>query len=173
VIRGIFWGLVVIWIGFWIWLGSGVAPGLFAFKVSWPIIFAILGLSMLVELIQKAARRSKYGGPHATGWMIFWGLLFIALGLTIWFSNVTLLPSFGVLWPFIFVAIGLTIIIFVIAKRTRKQPSVNVIIDKLEEGKIDVDEAVDEIRKSKGRRSVNISVNVDTGKSKKSRGKDE
>lgn len=151
-IRGIFWGLVVIWIGFWIWLGSSVAPGLFAFRVSWPIIFVILGLSLLTELIQKSARRSKYGGRiRGVGWTIPWGLLLIAVGLTIWFSNVALLPSFGVLWPFIFVAIGLTIIIFVIVKRARKQRSVNVIIDKLEEGEIDVDEAVNEIRRTRTR----------------------
>ena len=151
-IRGIFWGLVVIWIGFWIWLGSSVAPALFAFKVSWPIIFVLIGLMGLVELIQQVIRRSKYRGRvRGVGGYLFWGLLLIAIGLTIWFSNIALLPSFTILWPFIFVAIGLAIIIFVIVRRSRKRRGVNVIIDKLEEGKIDVDEAVEEIRHTRTR----------------------
>ncbi|MBD3286813.1 hypothetical protein GF338_10815, partial [candidate division WOR-3 bacterium] len=52
-IRGIFWGLAVAWIGIWIWLGIGdvvVVNGIdiFNFNVAWPIIFIMLGFMGLV-----------------------------------------------------------------------------------------------------------------------------
>jgi len=152
VIRGIFWGLVVAWIGLWVWLGSTVAPGTFAFRYSWPIVFVILGLMGIVELIQRAIRKTRYGTRLGrTGWKLFWGLLLMAIGFVIWFSNIGLLvPSFGTLWPFIIVAVGVAIVIRVVVHYARRKPrKVTVIIDKLEDGKIDVDEAVEEIRRGK------------------------
>ncbi|TKJ42683.1 hypothetical protein CEE36_07215 [candidate division TA06 bacterium B3_TA06] len=153
-IRGIFWGLVVVWIGFWIWLGSSVAPQTFAFKVAWPIIFVIIGLLGLVELIQSAIRRSRRGIPFKhVGWRTFWALLLVVVGLAIWFSNIGLIAGFGQWWWALIVVVGIAIIIRVILHRLKRKPrKVTVIIDKLEEGKINVDEAVEEIRcgKSKG-----------------------
>jgi MFS family permease len=123
-----------------------------AFRYSWPIIFVILGLMGIVELIQRAIRKTRYGTRLGrVGWKLFWGLLFIAIGLVVWFSNIGLIvPGFGALWPFIIVAVGVAIVIrVVIHYACRKPRKVTVIIDKLEEGKIDVDEAVDEIRRGK------------------------
>jgi len=153
-IRGIFWGLVVAWIGIWIWLGSTVAPGTFAFRYSWPIIFVILGLMGIVELIQRAIRKTRYGTRLGrVGWKLFWGLLLIAIGLVVWFSNIGLIvPGFGTLWPFIIVAVGVAIMLKTIIKKSHRPRGVNVIIDKLEDGKIDVDEAVDEIRRTRNTR---------------------
>lgn len=147
-IRGIFWGLTVAWIGVWIWLGSIVAPALFAFKVAWPIIFVLVGFMMLVEVLQRAVRcRCKSRG---SGWKIFIGLLFVAVGIVIWFSNIGLLvPGFAQLWPFLIVAVGVAIILKVIIKKSRKPRGVNVIIDNLEDGSIDVDAAVEEIRQTR------------------------
>jgi len=154
VIRGIFWGLVVVWIGFWIWLGSSVAPQTFAFKVAWPIIFVIIGLLGLVELIQSVIRRSRRGIPFKhVGWRTFWALLLVVVGLAIWFSNIGLIAGFGQWWWALIVAVGIAIIVRVIVHKARKRPrKVSVVIDKLEDGEIDVDEAVEEIRcgKSKG-----------------------
>lgn len=153
-IRGIFWGLVVVWIGFWIWLGSSVAPQTFAFKVAWPIIFVIIGLLGLVELIQSVIRRSRRGIPFKhVGWRTFWALLLVVVGLAIWFSNIGLIAGFGQWWWALIVAVGIAIIVRVIVHKARKRPrKVSVVIDKLEDGEIDVDEAVEEIRcgKSKG-----------------------
>jgi len=148
VVRGILWGLMVAWIGVWIWLGTSVAPELFAWHLSWPLIFSMVGIFVLTEGIEKLARRSSKGSLRG-GWPIFWGLVFIALGLVIWFSKLGLIPGFGTIWPFIFVVIGLAIIINVIAKTVRKPRRVNVIIDKLEDGEIDVDAAADEIRRTR------------------------
>ncbi len=153
-IRGIFWGLTVAWIGVWIWLGSSIAPETYAFKVAWPIIFIILGFMGIVELLQRIIRHSKYRTPMGSvGWHIFWGLLLVAIGIVVWFSNVGLIVAgFAQLWPFIIVAVGIAIILKVIIKESRKPRGVNVIIDNLENGSIDVDAAVDEIRQTRNTR---------------------
>ncbi|TET22036.1 MAG: hypothetical protein E3J71_07510 [Candidatus Stahlbacteria bacterium] len=150
-IRGIFWGLVVVWIGFWIWLGSSVAPQTFAFKVAWPIIFVIIGLLGLVELIQSVIRRSRRGIQFKhVGSKTFRALLLVAVGLAIWFSNIGLIAGFGQWWWALIVVVGIMIILSVIVHKARKRPrKVSVVIDKLEDGEIDVDEAVEEIRCSK------------------------
>jgi len=150
IVRGILWGLIVAWIGIWIWLGASVTTDL-VFSESWSIIFSLVGLVILVEGIGNVIHRSRIGLSTLGGWGIFWGLVFMALGIVIWFSNIDLLPGFGQLWPFIFVIIGLAIIINVIVRVARKPKNVNVIIDNLEGGKIDVDEAVNQIRMSKRR----------------------
>jgi cellulose synthase/poly-beta-1,6-N-acetylglucosamine synthase-like glycosyltransferase len=108
----------------------------------------------IVELIQRAIRKTRYGTRLGrVGWKLFWGLLLIAIGLVVWFSNIGLIvPGFGTLWPFIIVAVGVAIVLKTIIKKSHRPRGVNVIIDKLEEGKIDVDEAVDEIRRTRNTR---------------------
>lgn len=151
IVRGILWGLIVAWIGVWIWLGSTVDPWNFQWSVSWPLIFSLVGLIILVEGMGRTIKRARVGYKKIGGWAIFWGVILIALGIVIWFSKIAILPAFSQLWPFIFVVIGLAIILNVIVKVARKPRKVSDIIDKLEEGKIDVDGAVSEIRRSKGR----------------------
>lgn len=153
-IRGIFWGLVVVWIGVWIWLGTTVAPALFAFRLAWPLIFVILGLLGLVEMVQTAVRRRKYGTRVSKiGWKVFWGFLFIAVGLALWLSFAGIIAGFTQWWPALIVVLGLAIVVRVIVHYTRKRRprGVTVVIDRLENGKIDVDEAVSEIRRAKGK----------------------
>ena len=158
-IRGIFWGLMVAWIGLWIWLGIGDVVvvndiNIFNFAVAWPIIFIMVGLMGLVELIQKAVRSKRYGTRvYGIGGFLFWGLVFIAVGLIIWFAYLGWLPPFAQWWPFLLVALGVCIIIAVLVKRIRRHRSVGDIIDKLENGKINVDDAVKEIRRTRAPRS--------------------
>lgn len=148
-IRGIFWGLVICWVGFWIWLGN-VYPEILAFRYSWPIIFTLLGLMGIVEIIQSAISHSRRKIPRRNiGWRVFWALLAIVVGLAIWFSNVGWILGFSQWWWALIVVVGITIIIRVIVHYANRPPKVSVVIDKLEEGKIDVDEAVEEIRRTK------------------------
>ncbi|MBN2379250.1 hypothetical protein JXM67_05555 [candidate division WOR-3 bacterium] len=159
-IRGIFWGLMVAWVGLWIWFGisdvvmvDGV--NIFTFNVAWPIIFIMVGLMGLVELVQKAVRSRRYGTKlYGIGGFLFWGLVFIAVGLIIWFANLGWMPPFAQWWPFLLVAIGACIIIFVLVKTLRRHRSVGDIIDKLENGKINVDDAVNEIRRTRSPRNT-------------------
>jgi len=152
VVRGVFWGLIVAWIGLWIYLGSTVPTDeIFRFQVAWPIIFIILGLVTFIEVIAMAARWRKYGSKSGSvGWKIFWGLLFIGIGTVIWLANIGgIIPGLGTLWPFIIVAVGLAIVIRAVFHAFKRKPKgVNEIIDHLEDGKINVDQAVDEIRRS-------------------------
>jgi len=177
-IRGIFWGLAVAWIGIWIWLGIGdvvVIDGIniFTFNVAWPIIFIMLGLMGLVELIQKTVRSKRYGTRvYGIGGFLFWGLVFMAVGFIIWFANIGWMPPFVQWWPFLLVAVGLCIIIFVLVKTILKRRSVGDIIGKLENGKINVDDAVEEIRrsrKSKSCSSGHAHIHVHRKKDKRTR----
>ncbi len=166
-IRGIFWGLVVAWVGVWIYLGN-LYPALLSFKVAWPLIIAIFGLMILLESFLSIGKRFK----RFSGWSLFWGLLVSAFGTGLWLSNAAIIPvTFAQWWPVIIVILGVTIIISVIIKTTHKPRQVGNIIDRLEEGKIDVDTAVDEIRKTKSghEEGFGVTVDVDIDKDKRRR----
>jgi hypothetical protein len=169
VIRGIFWGLTVAWIGAWIYLGN-LYPALLSFKIAWPLILTIIGLFWLLETCIWAAKRRRW----FSGWSFFWSLLVTAFGTGLWLSNAAIIPvTFAQWWPVIIVILGITIIISVIIKTTHRPKQVGSIIDQLEEGKIDVDTAVDEIRKTKTGRgeAFGVTVDVDIEKNKRRRAK--
>ncbi len=166
-IRGIFWGLVVAWIGVWIYLGN-LYPALLAFKIAWPLIIAIIGLFTILETFLWTSKRRRW----FSGWSLFWGLLMAAFGAGLWLSNAAIIPvSFAQWWPVIIVILGVTIIISVIIRTLHKPRRVTTIIDQLEEGKIDVDAAVDEIRRTRGRHEepFGVTVDVDLDKNKRRR----
>ncbi|NLI98400.1 hypothetical protein GX441_07040 [bacterium] len=164
-ISGIIFGLIVAWIGVWIYLGN-IYPQLLAFKTAWPLIFSMLGLLMLGGVIASAIKRRRW----FSGWGIFWGLIIAAFGIGLWLSNALIIPvTFAQWWPVIIVILGITIIVSVIVKALSRPRNVTVIIDKLEEGKIDVDTAVEEIRKTRGRRDESFGVTVDIDNQKKGR----
>lgn len=78
------------------------------------------------------------------------GAVLLLLGLWIWLSALGVpYIDFGRNWPLILVALGLYIIIRRIVQQLRGRRSVDRVISDLEAGRIDVDEAVSRIRRSK------------------------
>ena len=55
--RRIWWGIVIILVGFWIWASSLNLPEFLQFRHSWPILIVLLGVSILCHGIRRAARR--------------------------------------------------------------------------------------------------------------------
>jgi len=79
---------------------------------------------------------------------LWWGVAILALGLWIWLSHLGVpYIAFSRNWPLLFVALGVYIIVRRVRRAARKRRrSVRVIIDRLEEGRIDVEEAISEMR---------------------------
>ena len=79
---------------------------------------------------------------------LWWGVAVLVLGLWIWLSHLGVpYISFGTNWPLLLVGLGVYIIVRRVRRTARRRRrKVHVIIDRLEEGRIDVDEAVSEIR---------------------------
>ncbi len=83
--------------------------------------------------------------------MIGWGIFFVVLGLWIWLSALGVpYISFVTNWPLLLVAFGGYIIVRRARRhrRWRRKNASDVLFD-LESGRIDADQAVDEIRRSK------------------------
>ena len=83
--------------------------------------------------------------------MIGWGVFFVVLGLWIWLSALGVpYIAFAKNWPLLIVAFGIYIIVQRM-RRYRRWPrkSASAVITELESGKIDVDKAVAEIRRSR------------------------
>lgn len=78
---------------------------------------------------------------------IFWAIVFIVLGLWIWLSNLGYL-YFKRDWPILLVIIGIYIIISGVSGSVKRKSRKDVkkILKELEEGKINVEEAVKKMR---------------------------
>jgi uncharacterized membrane protein len=80
---------------------------------------------------------------------IFWGVLFLIIGILIWLGNLNVLAiDFSRDWPIIFIIVGIIILIKGIRfRKSSNKKSVKTTLDDLEKGKIDAKQAVDSIKK--------------------------
>ena len=76
-----------------------------------------------------------------------WGIAVLVLGLWIWLSALGVpYISFSRNWPLLIVALGVLIVIRRIRRMARhRRRRVRYVIDDLEEGKIDVEDAISEM----------------------------
>lgn len=76
-----------------------------------------------------------------------WGIGVLVLGLWIWLSALGVpYISFSRNWPLLIVALGVLIIVRCVRRTTRRRRRrVRYVIDDLEEGKIDVEDAISEM----------------------------
>lgn len=76
------------------------------------------------------------------------GILLLAVGVWIWLSNLGVpYISFRQNWPLLLVALGVYVIFRVASRRRRRRHTSAEILGELEHGRIDVDEAVERIRR--------------------------
>lgn len=82
---------------------------------------------------------------------LWWGITILVLGLWIWLSHLGVpYISFSRNWPLLFVALGVYIIVRRIRRMRRQgRRRVRVVIDQLEQGRIDAEEAISEIKGAK------------------------
>lgn len=80
---------------------------------------------------------------------IFWGILFLVVGILIWLGNLDVLAiDFSRDWPIISIIIGIIILVKEIRfKKSPNKKSVNKTLDDLEKGKINAKQAADKIKK--------------------------
>ncbi|MDH5684504.1 MAG: DUF5668 domain-containing protein [candidate division WOR-3 bacterium] len=77
---------------------------------------------------------------------LWWGIIIIIIGLWIWLSSLGVpYISFSKNWPLLIVALGLYIIIRRLIKRGRRWVRKDEVLKDLEQGKINVDEAVEKL----------------------------
>ncbi len=78
---------------------------------------------------------------------LWWGLFLLILGVWIWLSQLGVpYVSFSRNWPLILIAFGVYLIVRTLRRKRRDgRGRVRVIIDRLEEGRIGVEEAITEI----------------------------
>ncbi len=80
---------------------------------------------------------------------IGWGLVLVVVGLWIWLSALGVpYVDFGRNWPLLLVAFGLYLIVRRAVRHVRRRRRPSDVITDLEAGRIDVDKAVNEIRRS-------------------------
>jgi ABC-type amino acid transport system permease subunit len=82
---------------------------------------------------------------------LWWGLTLVVIGLWIWLSALGVpYIAFAKNWPLLIVAFGIYIVVRrVLRYRRWHRKSASAVITDLESGKIDVDKAVAEIRRSR------------------------
>lgn len=79
---------------------------------------------------------------------IFWGIVFILVGLWVW-ASVLRLPEeyrFSRNWPLLVVLFGAYIILRGVSRWARRRARKADVISELEKGRIDVDEAVEQLK---------------------------
>ena len=83
--------------------------------------------------------------------MIGWGIFFVLLGAWIWLSALGVpYIDFSRNWPLLIVAFGIYVIVHRVARlRRHLRKSASDVITDLESGRIDVEKAVAEIRRSR------------------------
>ncbi len=79
---------------------------------------------------------------------LWWGVAVLVLGLWIWLSALGVpYISFSKNWPLLIVAVGVWIIVRRLRRaRRRSRRRARIIIDDLEQGRIDVEDAIGEIK---------------------------
>jgi len=55
--RRVFWGIIVILIGLWIWAGTLGLPESFRFGRNWPLLLVLLGAYIIYRAVRRWARR--------------------------------------------------------------------------------------------------------------------
>ena len=55
--RRIWWGILLILIGFWIWAPGLHLPPIFQFSHSWPVLLVLLGVRVIYRGIRHSGRR--------------------------------------------------------------------------------------------------------------------
>lgn len=82
--------------------------------------------------------------------LVGWGIFMVVVGLWIWLSALGVpYMEFRRDWPLLIVAAGIAIIVRRIRRHIRQGRSQSQIIADLEAGKIDVEKAIIQIRRSK------------------------
>lgn len=77
-----------------------------------------------------------------------WGFAFVLLGLWIWLSALGVpYMFFSRDWPLLIVAAGIAVIWRRLVRRARRRRSSSDVLRDLERGRIDVDRAIDEMRR--------------------------
>lgn len=84
-----------------------------------------------------------------TSRMLGWGVAVAVVGIWIWLTALGVpYVDFGRNWPLLLVALGIYIVVRGALKRARRRRSADAVIAELEAGRIDVDEAVSQIRRA-------------------------
>jgi len=82
--------------------------------------------------------------------MIGWGIFLVVLGLWIWLSALGVpYISFATNWPLLLVAFGVWLIVRRLVRRSRRGRRSTDVLGDLEQGRIDVEKAITEIRRSR------------------------
>jgi len=82
--------------------------------------------------------------------VIGWGVVLVVVGLWIWLSALGVpYVDFGRNWPLLLVAFGVYIIVRRAVRRSRRRRTADAVIADLESGRIDVEKAISQIRRSK------------------------
>jgi hypothetical protein len=82
--------------------------------------------------------------------MLWWGVTLVVVGLWIWLSALGIpYMVFSRDWPLLLVALGVYIVARRARRHARRRRSAGNVITDLEAGKIDVDKAINEIRRSR------------------------
>ena len=145
-IRSIVWGVIVILVGTWL-LAAKLYPGAMAvpvFHLDWPIIVVAVGLASIGEGIVRGSRRHRWGRA-------WWGVIVTLVGVWIWASNRDLMDvyQFSKTWPILLVVAGSWILYRGLRRWSRRRVmSKSDVISDLERGRIDVEDAVDRLKKT-------------------------
>lgn len=82
--------------------------------------------------------------------LVVWGVVLVLVGLWIWLSALGVpYMVFARDWPLLIVAAGISIVVRRIMRMARRRRSSAQVITDLESGRIDVDKAIVEIRRSR------------------------
>jgi hypothetical protein len=79
---------------------------------------------------------------------VFWGIIVILIGLWVWAGTLGLAENyrFGRNWPLLLVLLGAYIIYRSVRRWARRRVRKVDVLDELEKGRIDVDEAVERLK---------------------------
>lgn len=82
--------------------------------------------------------------------VIGWGVFLVILGLWLWLSALGVpYISFAQNWPLLIVAFGVWLIVRRLVRRSRRRRTKTKVLSDLEQGRIDVEKAIVQIRRSK------------------------
>jgi len=83
-------------------------------------------------------------------WRLRFGLVVLGLGLWLWLSNLGVpYVTFSRNWPLLLVALGVYVVVRVATRRRYRRRTRAEILDDLEAGRINVEQAVDKLRRGR------------------------